>query len=272
MPIEKITDFVQRGLDRLPSQFQGKPKIEALLRVLLAPGQEVEDALWQLLTERTAKVAVGVTLTQIGALVGQPRNAVADDEEYRPYVLARIASNKSNGTIPTILRIARIALNDEDAEPIVDNTGAAAFILRILGVTITEDVANILIDILNNSIKGGVRIILETLAELEATSFTLAIAAFCDGALAGGETTIPVTSTDGFPSSGSLDIDVGLADEETVTYSGITSTSFIGVSAVANPHDDGACVQLSGAPGLGLGDDGDPLVGGAMVSARDRVL
>lgn len=270
--ITKITDFVQRGIDRLPSQMAGKPNIEALLTVLLRPGQDVENVLWQLLTERTAAIATGVTLTAIGNLVGQPRNGLTDDEEYRPYVMARIASNKSDGTIPTIVRIARVALNDEDAEPILDNTGAAAFILRILGITQDETHANILIDILNNSVKGGVRIILETLEDVEAEIFHTAISAFLDGPLVGGETTIPVDSTDGFPSSGSLDIDVGLADEETVTYTGITSTSFIGVSAVANPHDDTACVQLNGGPGKGLGDESDPLVGGKLASARDRVL
>lgn len=266
-----LTDFVQRGLDRLPSQFQGKAKIEAFLRVLLAPGQEVEDALWQLLTERTAAVAVGVTLTQIGNLVGQPRNGLTD-EELRPYVLARIASNKSNGTIPTILRIARIALNDELAQPILENTGAAAFVLRILGITVTETVANILIDILNNSIKGGVRIILETSADVDAEMFYTARAAFLDGALAGGETTIDVLSTEGFPATGSLDIDVGLAVEETVTYTGITSTSFIGVSAVANAHVDRSAVYLVGSLGKGLGDSTNAALGGKMASARDRVL
>jgi hypothetical protein len=266
----QITDHADRGIDRLPSQFRDKPKLEALLRVLLGQVQDVEDALWQLFTQRALAGATGVTLDAIGKLVGQPRNALSD-ADYRRYISARIATNRSKGKISDLYKIARLIINDLDAALYLDNQGNAAAVMKVTGIVLDDDLAAILIEFLQDAAKAGVRIILESQTDIEDESFTLAISAFLDGALVGGETTILVDSTDGFPSSGSLDIDVGLADEETVTYAGITSTSFIGVSAVANPHPDASCIQLSGAPGKGLGDEADPLVGGTLASAIEAV-
>lgn len=72
------------------------------------------------------------------------------------------------------------------------------------------------------------------------------LAAFLDGSHSAGATTLTVDSTGGFPSSGSLVLDEGTEDEETVTYSGKTGTTFTGVSALTMDHDDrGAVVSLS---------------------------
>lgn len=60
------------------------------------------------------------------------------------------------------------------------------------------------------------------------------------GAHGAGSTTLTVTQkTWDFPSSGSLTLDRGTVDEEIVTYTGKTDTTFTGVSATANAHADG---------------------------------
>jgi hypothetical protein len=266
----KITDHADQAVSRLPYDLRKQPKLEAFVRALVGPIQTLEDALWQLLVERAVGTATGVTLEALGRLVGQPPTGL-DTETYRRYIRARIRANKSCGTVEDFIKITRLILNDDDAQIIIERQGVAAAVERILGIVVDDDLANVLIGFLVDAASGEGRIILETLTDVEDETFTLAIATFLDGPLVGAETTIPVISTDGFPTSGSLDIDVGLADEETVTYTGITSTSFLGVSAVVNAHVTNSCIQLSGAPGKGLGDSTDANVGGKLMSARDQV-
>lgn len=156
----QILTHTDQALARLCQQFVGQPNIAALLTALTGTVQDVETALWQLLTERSVDTAVGVHLDAIGAIVGQDRNGLID-EDYRRYVRARIATNKSRGTIGDVLRIANLVLNDPAAYLEIDNQGAAAYVLRVNDVTITDDLADIMIDFLRDATAAGVRAILE---------------------------------------------------------------------------------------------------------------
>lgn len=159
----QITDHVQQALARLSQQFKGKTQVEAMLSALTGNVQEVETALWQLLTERAVDVAIGVHLDTIGQIVGQQREA-RSDEDYRRFIQARIAANRSRGTIPDVLRIANLVLNDPAAYLQIDNQGAAAYVLRIMNVPISDDVAELLMSFLRNITSAGVRVILESSA------------------------------------------------------------------------------------------------------------
>lgn len=269
MSLAQITDHTDRAVARLPSQFRESPVFVALMRAFAGPGQGVEDALWALLVLRDIINGTGATLDGIGDLVGQPRNGQLDDQ-YRRYILTRILVNRSTGVTRDLIRVTRAALAPETALRVqVDRQGIASAVVRVLEYVTPDVAADDLIAFLRDATKAGVRVLLETLVELEDTSFTFARAAFADGALTATDTEILVNSTAGFPTSGTLDVDIGLAEEEQVTYDGVTPTSFLNCSPLADDHDDRAVVSLAGAPGLGFGTTTDPDVGGALTEVRD---
>lgn len=94
---------VGQGLARLTGAFAQKPNVRAWLAACLQPGQDLEDATWQVLGARFLATAIRYTLPQtnsvfdtIGALVGQPRDGYSDSD-YVSLIYLRIAVNRSTG-------------------------------------------------------------------------------------------------------------------------------------------------------------------------------
>jgi hypothetical protein len=157
-----VMDHVAAALNRLPEQFKGKPNIEKLLRVLVGAIQQAEDAGQQLLTLRTIDTATGAQLDIIGKIVGQARAGLLDDD-YRRYCRARVAANRSTGTMEDVLRVAKLVLNDPSAHLAFENQGIAAYVLRVEDVAISADLAGvILMSFLAQITAAGVRPILES--------------------------------------------------------------------------------------------------------------
>ncbi len=260
-------DHVAVALSRLRQQYRDKPNIVALVTALITPFQSLEEALWALLTQRSVTTAVGAQLDVLGKLVKQPR-AGLDDDDYRRYIRARIATNRSDGLVEDLIKVAGLVIGDDAARIVIDQQGNAAVVVRILDVVLDDDLVSILVAFMRQTKSAGVRILVETLTDVDDETFFTAIAAFADGAMAVFDTDITVTSTAGFPDTGSLIIDEGLAVEETVTYGGITTTSFLAVSPLTQIHVDGSALVLTGAgaPGKGLGDSTDAAVGGKLMS------
>ncbi len=171
--------------------------------------------------------------------------------------------------IEDLISIAVLVLNDPAAYVQVTTEGSAGVSVRIGDVTVTDALANILLDFLQRAVLAGVRLVLSTQQVDDDDSWFFATATFASGALSIGATTIPATSTTGFPDVGSLVIDPGLAVAETVTYTGRTPTSFLGVSALIANHVTASELALATGPGLGMGDTSDATVGGQLASARD---
>lgn len=156
----QITDHETQALARLKEQFQSSDNVRSLVSAFAAPSQDVEDALWQLLVERSVDEAVGAQLDAIGSLVGQARNGL-DDDDYRRYVRARISANRSNGTVEDILKVARLIVDDEDASLTWDPQPTAAGVLRVHQILFPDATAEILIAFLRDTISAGVRVLLE---------------------------------------------------------------------------------------------------------------
>lgn len=264
----KIENHVEKALARLPGKLNGPEKISQLLSILSQESQNIEEAFWQLFTERGVDTAEGVTLDAIGNLVGQKRGGL-DDDNYRRLVRARISVNRSKGKQSDILKIARSIIDDPNAHLILETTGAAAATLTIEGIVLTNDVANFVIDFISDAVVAGVRILLETPVDIAEELFTLGISSFASAPLSIGNTTIPVNSTVGFPATGSLVIDAALSVEEVCTYTGISPTSFLGVSSLVSNHTSGAAVQLSTGPGKGCGSTLSDSTGGRYSSIRE---
>lgn len=108
MTITQITDYETRSPQLLLERYR-KPTVMALLASWLSEVQELENALWSLLTERAVANAVGAQLDVLGKLVGQPREG-KDDDVYRVWVTARVLVLRSSGQTEQLLAIAKTLL------------------------------------------------------------------------------------------------------------------------------------------------------------------
>lgn len=152
-------DHVTEALERLTEQFKDKPNFVAFATALIAPVQDIEDAMQQLLLERDIETAIGAQLDMLGEIVGQARGGLGDDE-YRRYVRARIKANRSRGTVEDLLQVARLVLGDADAALTLRSWGIASYDLTIADQVITDAVATILLAFLKDATSVGVRPIL----------------------------------------------------------------------------------------------------------------
>lgn len=111
MAVVHNTKVTASGLARLLSQFQGKPRLTALLSAFLDECQEVEDALYDVYYQRALQngVAVGDLLAKLGKIVGQGSEGLSD-AIYRTLIQARIAANRSRGTKPDLLNMLTLLI------------------------------------------------------------------------------------------------------------------------------------------------------------------
>jgi hypothetical protein len=155
--ITYISDHAEQALARLPARYRDQPNIEALVRVLCGPVQTLEDALWTLIAERGIDTATGVTLDTIGDIVGEPRTT-------------QTATNRSNGTVPALLRVTRVLVDDVVARVVVGQPGAAAVTVTIEDIALPDALADVVIAFLRQAKAAGVRLLLySSSAEPEAT-------------------------------------------------------------------------------------------------------
>ena len=78
-------------------------KLQDLIQVFAEEQQEIENAANAMVHYWQKNNAVGTTLDDIGAFVGEPRNGSTDDVEYRARIKRRIVYNRSCGQINTLL-------------------------------------------------------------------------------------------------------------------------------------------------------------------------
>lgn len=185
IPTAGVVDFVARALNRLPYQFRqtGSTNITRLVTLIVAPYQELQVALMQLLLYRTLDTAVASNLDVLGKVVGQSRNGLGDDD-YRRYIRARIATNRSRGTRDDLIRIAQLILNDTTATIEVTTSGTASAVVRVKGSIVLGAIADILIVLLRSGKSAGVRLNLETETATDTVVFDDSVHGFDDHTMA----------------------------------------------------------------------------------------
>jgi len=153
-----VPDHIAQALARLPEQDKNKSRIAALLTSIVSPAQDLESALWQLLTQRFATTAIGSNLDSIGKLVGQPRNGLAD-VDYRTYIAARVSANRSSGLIEDLLKVAKTLINNTTAVITVAYGGPGTEIMRVTGITRTDAQGQALAAFEQTAVAAGIRIV-----------------------------------------------------------------------------------------------------------------
>lgn len=165
-------DHVEEALARLAEQDRRDPNIVALLTALVSPFNTLESAHQQLLTQRSVDTAIGAQLDVLGRIVNEARGGL-DDETYRRYIRARIRTNRSQGVVEDLIRIAHLIVDDLNARIVVEQPGVAGVIVRVVDVAVTAVVADAAIVFLRAAVAAGVRLILETSIAAPAATFTL---------------------------------------------------------------------------------------------------
>lgn len=136
--------------------------IEKLVATLATPFQSLENALSQLLLERSIDTAVGAQLDVIGRIVGEVRNGLSD-ADYRRYCRARIKVNRAKGLIEDLISVTDLIVYDNNAYYEIDNQGIATVVVRIQNLQVSDALSDIVISFLRDTVSAGVRVILEYL-------------------------------------------------------------------------------------------------------------
>ena len=108
-------DHSALGLARLIWQYRGdQPRVQSWLEAFLDQVDSVEDMAYDVYTGLWPLTAVGMQLTTLGKIVGQPRAELVDDE-YRLFILGRIFVNKGDGQLPQFYELLDIIGYLDDA-------------------------------------------------------------------------------------------------------------------------------------------------------------
>lgn len=107
--VTKITDHQARALARLISKYKGKPRITGMVSGSAGQFQELENALYDMLTNRTLTGSVGFQLDRIGVIVGISRVSGQTDGSYYLSIIDKIGQNNGSATIEDIIEFVRFA-------------------------------------------------------------------------------------------------------------------------------------------------------------------
>ena len=155
MSLEHTINHVSAACARLISPFRGQPNMEAHLSSYIRQVQEIEDAIYHVLTLRWVDTATGAQLDVLGRIVGVERLGLLDDQ-YRIRILARISNNVSKGVPDDMLALLRL-LTGQTSE--IEEQYPAAFVMRSPDVMTLD--GDVITGELNKSKPAGVRMIYE---------------------------------------------------------------------------------------------------------------
>lgn len=159
--ISKIVDHSDRGVAHLLEQFKDKARLEVLARSYLDRVQELEDAIWEVITIRGIDASEGLNLDAIGVIVKRPRLALSDSD-YRIALKCQVLINRSSGTPNELLAITLLATSAlTTTGPLILGEAYPATIWVQVQSGIPDTVIPILYDNLIRAKAGGVRLLFQ---------------------------------------------------------------------------------------------------------------
>jgi len=105
--LEQIADYAVEAELRPISQYQGRPRLLALILSYVNRCQELENAAWDVILKRMIDNAENAQLDTIGKIVGQLRSGQSD-ATYRVYITARIRINRSHGHAEDVIDVLKL--------------------------------------------------------------------------------------------------------------------------------------------------------------------
>lgn len=105
---EGVTLHTPLALLRLIEFWKNKPNLRGVLANYTDEIQLLENAVWDTINKRLLDNATFAQLDVLGAIVGEPRDGLADDP-YRVRIRVRILINKSFGTVPDVIGVLKLA-------------------------------------------------------------------------------------------------------------------------------------------------------------------
>lgn len=120
----QITDHQQRAVDRLIEQYRSKTTYPAVVRLMTAEHQVIENETWGLYTETLASAA-DHQLKVWARLVGQALDAAWDDALFLEWIRFRIVLNAGGSTGDEIISAFKSALVDGVDVELVEQFPAA---------------------------------------------------------------------------------------------------------------------------------------------------
>lgn len=131
-----VPDWPERAEARLLRPWD-RPRIRAYMRALGAGAQLLEDQAFDILESTTLENATGHALDQWGDLVGEQRGPLSDND-YRPFILARMLVNRSAGTIDELIEILDICTAPNLYVWHEDNLPAGLYLVVVRNSFMTE--------------------------------------------------------------------------------------------------------------------------------------
>lgn len=111
--IHPLPDFVQGGLDFLPSEvFKDKENFNTVLRIILERLERMDKKMVELAELRTTLNATDDNLDEIGRQLGIYRNGL-NDPEYRAVILILTGNNSKSGTRADIISTLKQLFGDD---------------------------------------------------------------------------------------------------------------------------------------------------------------
>jgi len=269
MGLAHVTDHETQALARLVVQYADKPNVQALVGVGAASVQTAEDVLWALFSERLLDGAVGAQLDNLGAVVGQAREASTDDQ-YRARIRGRILANRSDNTVEALIGIARAVVDDADLVAALSVLPPAAFILELQGVAVSDDTAGALADMIRDARAAGIGGVLEYSSSPADDTLTFpTVIGFLSVAASATDNVVTVVDSSPLPALGTIVIGRGTVDEEQIDYLYKSGNDLVLDGILGNNHEVGDVVELDDQGHTGLGDDTDAAIGGVFASALE---
>jgi hypothetical protein len=105
--IDQNTEYEAIAEGRFLDQFKNSVDLKALSKAFAEQIQDLESAAFEVILERSLDDAVGVQLTTLGKIVGEPRTT-SDDELFRQRIRARLRINRSSGTAEDLIAIVTL--------------------------------------------------------------------------------------------------------------------------------------------------------------------
>lgn len=130
-------DYAELAASRIASQFSGSTKLQAIVRAMCEPFNDVENSAIQLKTNRWIDSAIGAQLDGCGAIVGEKRQG-RSDTDYSNAIKFRVFVNTSRGT-PSDLIYGLKSLSDPDEVQYIEQYPATA-ILFTDGTSVPSDI------------------------------------------------------------------------------------------------------------------------------------